>query len=149
MAITGPIYWNGTTFPSQSGDPVAITQTEFEDCCCEEDPCTDCAGEQPDATVTLDVDCPGACEAAGVYTWTFYRSYGAEDCYWEWEKGGWTLQVSNTSGTWGAFIQGPSSFFSTLFSPLPCVSGALTATRSVPGSGSDDCGDCTATITFG
>ena len=42
MAITGPIYWNGTTFPSQSGDPVAITQTEFEDCCC--GPC-DCPGE--------------------------------------------------------------------------------------------------------
>jgi len=36
MPVTGPIYWNktGVKFPVQSGKPVAITQADFEECCC-------------------------------------------------------------------------------------------------------------------
>lgn len=29
----GPYYFNGSTFPTQAGKPVAITESEFLDCC--------------------------------------------------------------------------------------------------------------------
>ena len=31
--ITGPIYWNGNKFPSQAGNPVAISIDEIRECC--------------------------------------------------------------------------------------------------------------------
>jgi len=37
--ITGPLYWNGKTFPTQDGKPVAISEDDYKNCCCQHYKC--------------------------------------------------------------------------------------------------------------
>lgn len=147
MAITGPIYWNGTTFPSQSGDPVAITYTEFSECCC---PCVACSGEQLSATVLVDVGCSGDCEAAGVYTYTSFAVDGFIGCTWLWEKGDWdmTLTYVNSTGLWSFALSDGLDDFTSANQAITCVDGTVTGTASADDAG-EFCFGCEATAIFG
>lgn len=125
------------------------------DCCCEDDPCGDCSGTQPSATVTLDVDCGGDCEAAGVYTWDQFTSYGTDDCQWFWEKGDWFLTIYYSpaflgGGGWG--IQISNKIYNFLIEGVDgpaCVAGTLTGEMLVQAGAGGDCDSCIATVTFG
>lgn len=39
MTITPPLYWPGDSFPAQNGKPVAIAETDFQNCCCQHYKC--------------------------------------------------------------------------------------------------------------
>ena len=123
-----------------------------EDCCCGGEPCTDCAGTQPSATVTLNGGCGGACDAAGVYTYVDFEDL-VNICGWKWEKGDWELFAiyDKNSESWELVVADLSNTFQgSLGEPLSCVSGEITGTASAPDVvGSGDCDSCTATAIFG
>jgi hypothetical protein len=132
MAITGPIYWNGTTFPSQGGDPVEISEAEFEDCCC--DPCEDCNGTQPSPIVTGD-----PCVPSSVTDTTYlYISYGwsSAQCTWLWRNDDYDLRVVHVHATseYQVRIDGQGGAPGTYVeddADLSCLSGITTGSATL------------------
>jgi len=67
---------------------VAPTQEEFEDCCCESVPCTDCTGAQPAADVVISGSCGGewyCSDADGAYQFYGFSPYSGGFCSWRWD----------------------------------------------------------------
>jgi hypothetical protein len=152
MAFTGPIYWNGTTFPTQDGDPVHITEGQFEYICCGDDaPCSTCAGSQPDVTVVMDPVCGGSCLYAGVYEYDKFTTFGSV-CRWFWKNGDATLTASFSGLTEEWEIQVARAQVDLLEGTvdLYCKCGNVTGTVSTTDSpGTGDCASCTVTMIFG
>lgn len=170
MALTGPYYWDGTHFPMQSGKPVLISQSDFEDCCCAAVPCTDClGGSQDDIVVSNTSGCIVACRADGTYTYsTIYTYFPVGDCLlgdcrWVWALGppgdnAWRLLISYTtaSNTWTAQLrkgrnacyESTAYFESNDVSGLLCnkATGKLEGTFSLPGIST--CTGCTANLSI-
>ena len=147
MAITGPIYWNGTTFPSQSGDPVAITQTEFEDCCCEEgDPCTDCSGVQPSATVSFGSCTPSPTAPSGAYAFLSFSTLGPSACQWIWVADSiYSIYVTYNT-TQARYTIKLGNYFGQTFGDLYCANGSITGTVRIWSTVDPS---CYADISFG
>ena len=119
--------------------------------CGASDPCTDCAADTPNATVTVTGSCtefdipPGSCAAqAGSYTFT---SFDAGTCTWRLDIGAtglhihisygggvWTVSVRNNAGT-ALFIDSNAS--------LACSGGAITGSFTAAGQ-APNCNGCTA-----
>lgn len=111
-------------------------------CCCKELlPCTDCAGNQPDAMVTIAGTCGDAeCEAAaGTYKMTgdspCWFSDGGLLCGWNWCKDGdeWDWQMGvvyeKASKQWCAVMIGTDTRNYGYRTPLTCTIPFYMATR--------------------
>ena len=149
MTITGPIYWDGASFPMQGGEPVAISETEFEDCCCDSDtPCTDCSGTQPAPTVTAD-----ACAQDEITDTAYvYSSFTPTSCYWRWNNDDYQLRVYYVAATsqYNVYIGLRTSTFGRWFdldAPLSCVDGNIEGTATLAWPASDP--GCFVYVTFG
>ena len=147
MAITGPIYWNGTTFPSQSGDPVAITQTEFEDCCC--DPPYDCTTEAcypvSNAIISGGANCTGDCDISELPAGGL-GGFSSSTCEWVWsgQNASFTREYVLKINAFGSPLQWFASFkiydtdgfaqlcqWSGSIDPCTCVDGDLTGSGTL------------------
>ncbi len=94
MPLTGPFYWNKTagTFPMQNGQPVLITQEEFEACCCAVckcvEECIEGFGFEIQGAADVPEDSISTCQddlEFVYYTATLWYTNYEEDNEWEWE----------------------------------------------------------------
>ena len=151
---------------------VAPTQEEFEDCCCEGEPCSDCLEtEQPNAVAT--VDGPGKCDAECLEmegTYVAHASGLASDyCWWTWYHNSsdfLSIEYHPATGKWYAksYDSVENTYFGDPSTPLhyrdvtgliKCeaktgeLSGAFVLDGLEAGAGGPDCRGCEMTVTLG
>jgi len=157
---------------------VAPTQEEFEDCCCEGEPCSDCADDsehtnpQPSTVVTVNGDCTERNKKVeGEWSWNEYILVGENRCYWTWNRpekmGSWGLHIVEcvASGRWYAFMWewesgdapvyyggnvAPDCFpFETVWKEITGLVTCNKTTKKLAGEFDLDSGTCTANVTLG
>lgn len=163
MALTGPYYWNGTNLPMQSGNPVLISQSDFEDCCC--CPCDNCTGTQDALTASFAGTCTNPCSLNGAGSYPYISFTPSPVCKWKWTKTGgtlfeWTGELTYTpaTGVWSATGLGWNpgeagsrcEYANNNVTGVSCnkTTGKLEGSFSMPGidNGYNNCTDCTMNI---
>jgi len=166
MTPEEPSYWDGEFFPFQDGQPVLISQQDFEDCCC--DGCLSC-GEghtQPSVVITTTAG-SGDCAVDGTIPFEEFTDLAPEAiCRWDWETDigiqTFSLFYCRTTKTYCAIINPPDASYggdadtcdcvasmTDVTEYVSCVNGVLTGTFELVGDAEFDCEEYTATVTLG
>jgi hypothetical protein len=129
-------------------------------CTASDDPCINCNGTQPDATVAIipGGSCNATCQGAGgTYTFDSWQDLGDGDCQWKWTKDNWELlaffSASGSPYQQLVTLVNPGTAAFTAISMdwgCDCATGELVGDAALGGLNYySDCRGCTVDVTLG